>query len=153
MRKRKPRMTVRSCKKTLSGLSLLSDPALFVWNSREMEDPLGNGVTPHDGFSALILQTRENVVVPRLVDMPGERFPLRHEFSRAVGAFVMRVVNVLYDRFPRMQDVGVRDVVKKQQQVVRAGSKRFVLLLHLRRILPDESGAARYRTAHADPSV
>src|SRR3954468_20989408 len=49
-----------------------------------------------------------------------------------------------------MQDVGVWNVVKKEQQIIGGGLSRFVNGLNERRILAGESGASTHSAIHAD---
>src|SRR5579862_8019246 len=77
-------------------------------------------------------------------------FPLRNIYLGVPRSFIMRVVDVLYHSLAGMQHVGVRDVVKKQQQVIGAAGQRLVILPRLRRVLPDVPRSRGRGAVHAD---
>ena len=71
------------------------------------------------GLSGLKFESRQDVAVALLIDVPFDGSSIAERILRLLCALVMRVVDVLDDRFSRVQDMRVRHVVEKEKQIVR----------------------------------
>ena len=128
---------------------VMAGAAFCVGDSGRVGEPRGHGIAPHYRLAGLIFQLREHVAVALLVDAASQGLPLLRVPRDRIGAFVMRIVDVLDHRFAGMQAVRIRDVVHEKQQIVRAGFERFVDPGHLRPVLADEAGAGGDGAVHA----
>src|SRR3954447_23670338 len=103
----------------------MTDPALFVGNSRPLHKPPANGIAPNLRVPSLEFKPLANFAKPLLIYERLQFRPLVEESGRALCAVVMRIVKVLDDRFARVQLMRVWHVMHEEQQIVRASGKRL----------------------------
>ena len=68
-------------------------------------------------------------------------------------ALKVRIVDVLDDRFPRVQHMGVGHVVEEEEQIVGTVRQWFVEFLDCGWVLGDEAGSRGDGAIHADGLV
>src|SRR5215469_9504469 len=124
--------------------------AFPIGNSGKAEDPVRNRVAPLCGFTGLELKSRENVLEAIVVDVSLEGLPFWHEIGSFLCAFIVGVVEVLHQGIAGVEDVSIGNMVEKQQQIVGTVGERLVDLLHIRRILTNETRSGGDRAIHAD---
>ena len=66
-------------------------------------------------MSGLIFQAVQNRVIPLIINLSVEGLPLRDQLCRLLGAFVVRVVDMLNQCLARMQNMGVGHMVHEEQ--------------------------------------
>ncbi len=95
----------------------------FVWDSREVKNPVVDGVTPHNRLRRLILEPGKDVAITLVVHVAPQHLPLLNEILRAVRALIVRIVNVLNHGLARVEDVAVGHMMEEQQEIVGTRGK------------------------------
>jgi hypothetical protein len=91
----------------------VSHSAALIGYARNLQEPIADSIAPNNRMPGLIFEAPQNFLITILIDSPFQGLPLRHKTCRSLRAFVVRIVDVLDDRLPRMQDVCVGYVVKE----------------------------------------
>src|SRR5439155_14899102 len=109
---------------------------------------------PDDRMSFLIFQLRQDKSIALIIsNQASNRLPHLYELTHALGAFIVRVINVLDYCLTGFQPIRVRHMMEKQEQGIRRGGKSFELLLDGRRILPHEACSRCDSAVHANALV
>ena len=89
-------------------VGIVADAFLVVGDAALAEEPIGDGVAPDLGVAGLVGEVGEHLVVAGFVDAAVERFPVANEPVGVAGAVVVRIVDVLNQRFAGVELRGCR---------------------------------------------
>src|SRR5581483_10572514 len=127
----------------------MPDSSLSVVEPAQVGEPVINRVAPDNGVTRLIFELREHGMVAIVVDVSLQGLPIANKVLHLCGACIVVLVDRLDDRLPGVQLVGVRQMMKEEDEIVGSVLWRFENLLDSRRILADVTGSGGNGAIHA----